>query len=122
MAQLNGVEYSPTPDNLFAAATQVMPVVAGTLTVDAGVGLLTRGTILAAPSDPGSEDTCGVAGDSNYGDPCAVLAEDIDATSADTVAAVYFTGEFNSDAVTVDSGSSVAELRYKCAAVGIFLK
>lgn len=97
-------------DNLFAA-TQVMPVVADKLTI-AKAGELKRGTLLTAD---------GAAAGGASAEIFAVLAEDVDTTSAAKEAAVYLTGEFNENALTVASGA-VADCKASARKVGIFIK
>ena len=96
-------------DDLFAA-TQVMPVVADKLTIEKGE-VLKRGTLLTA------EGAAAGATDTVY----AVLAEDVDATSAAKEAAVYLTGEFNENALIVGSGY-VANHKTAARKIGIFIK
>jgi len=78
-------------------------------------GNYARGTVLKDSS--GSLTICG-ASDT----PEAILAEAVDATSEDKQAVVYLTGEFNSAALTVASGSTVASLKAKLRAKSIFVK
>lgn len=99
-----------TPDNLFAA-TQVMPVVADSLSV-AKSGVLARGTLLTAAG----------AVVSAAADVYAVLAEEVDTTDAAKEAAVYLTGEFNENALTVGGSLSVADCKAAARKVGIFIK
>lgn len=98
-----------TADNLFAS--QVMPVVADSMTI-AQSGVLKRGTLI--------DESGAVAGADSQ--PVAVLAEDVDTTSAAKVAAVYLTGEFYAGALTVASGATVAGLKAKARMAGIFIK
>ncbi len=55
-------------------------------------------------------------------DPVAILAEDVDATEADTPAPVYLTGEFNEDALTFGGSDDADTHRDALRALGIFLK
>lgn len=97
-------------DNLFAAS-QMMPVVNDKLTI-AKSGALVRGTLLTADG--------AVAGGADA-EIYAVLAEDIDTTDAAKEGAVYLTGEFNENALTVASGT-VADCKASARKVGIFIK
>lgn len=74
-----------------------------------------RGTVLK--ESDGEFTICG-ASDT----PEAILAEAVDATSEDKQAVVYLTGEFNSAALTVASGATVAGLKAKLRAKNIFVK
>lgn len=99
-----------TPDNLFAA-TQVMPVVADSLTV-AKAGLLVKGSLL---TQAGALATAAA-------DVYAVLAEDVDTTEAAKDAPVYLTGEFNENALTVGGDIAVADCKVAARKLGIFIK
>lgn len=99
-----------TPDNLFAAS-QVMPVVADSLTV-AKAGKLVRGSLL---TQAGALATAAA-------DVYAVLAEDVDTTEAAKDAPVYLTGEFNENALTVGGDIAVAECKVAARKLGIFIK
>lgn len=98
-----------TADNLFAS--QMMPVVADSMTI-AQAGVLKRGTLL--------DEAGAVAGADAQ--PVAVLAEDVDTTSAAKDAPVYLTGEFNADALIVASGATAIGLKAKARMAGIFIK
>lgn len=99
-----------TPDNLFAG-TQIMPVVADSLTV-AKAGLLVRGSLL---TQAGALATAAA-------DVYAVLAEDVDTTDAAKDAPVFLTGEFNEDALKVGDGVAVADCKVAARKLGIFIK
>lgn len=107
--------YSTTVDNLFAAS-QVMPVVADKLTIAQASAALKRGTLLTAA---GAAVTAAA-------DVYAVLAEDVDTTSASKAAAVYLTGEFNENALKVGTPASgtlsVADCKTAARKIGIFIK
>lgn len=106
-----------TPDNLFSAV-QLMPVVPGEITVASGEGKLSRGALLTAE---GKQCT---KGSSTTDEVYAVLAEDVDATSAAVSAPVYFTGEFNEDALSFKEGNSgtLEDFRVSARKVGIFFR
>lgn len=83
-----------TYDNLFAG--NVMPVVSEKITVESGAGDLPIGTVLARKAN----EKCIVvySEESSPGDhPYCILAEAVDATSADVEAVGLLTGEFNED-------------------------
>lgn len=96
-------------DNLFATSTQ--HVVSDVLLI-AQAGKLKRGTLL-------DETGAVVTTDS---DVYAVLAEDVDTTSAAKEAAVYLTGEFNEKALFVAEGATVAAFKKSARKVCIFIK
>ncbi len=105
-----------TRDNFFAAL-QNMPVVTGTLTVASGEGALKRGALLMVDGT-----LCGKTAKTD--EVYAVLAEDIDATSDSVVAIVYFTGEFNEDALSFSDAQSatIDDFRASARKVGLFFK
>jgi len=51
-----------------------------------------------------------------------ILADDVDATAADQLAGVYLTGEFNSNALILGSGLTLAAIKPVLRDAGIFLK
>lgn len=53
--------------------------------------------------------------------PCRILAEDCDATAADTDAIVYFTGDFNETQVTFGAGLTADSVRDALRALHLFL-
>lgn len=94
-------------DNLFAS--QVMPVVADKMTVS---GDLKRGALLDATGALAGADAQVVA----------VLAEDVLASEGAKEVAVYLTGEFNANALTVADGATVEAVKAKARMAGIFIK
>lgn len=114
-------EGSFTPDNLFAG-TQVQPVVADEVVIASGAGVLTRGTVLGKIT---ASDKC-VAVDNALTNGAeniyAILAEDVDATSADVTTAGYFTGEYNESALTFGGDDTAADHKDAARAIGIFFK
>lgn len=108
-----------TPDNLFAG--HVQPVVSGSETVLAGNNL-TRGTVLGLITASGKvkavDDSLSDGAQNVY----AVLAEDCDATSADEVAAVYYTGEYNINALTFGGDDTAADHKVAARNIGLFFK
>lgn len=103
--------YTTTRDNLFAAS-QIMPVVNDSLLIAQVAGGLKRGALVGADG--------ALVGAS--GEVYAVLAEDVDTTDGAKLAAVYLTGEFNKNALTVAEGATVDGLKASARKVGIFLK
>lgn len=109
-----------TPDNLFAGD---YPRAMDTVTLLTGQSY-PRGAVLGKIDTGGKYTLSLAAAEDGSEDPCAVLAEAVDATSADKKAAVYLTGEFNQDALTFGAGHSktTAATRDALRAFGIFLK
>lgn len=109
-----------TYDSLFAG--HVQPVVVGTETITGGN--FSRGTVLGYIT---ADDKCTIS-DSAL-DPAdgsekiyAILADDTDASQADKLATVYYTGEFNTNKLTF-GGTDTAETRkVEARNVGIFFK
>lgn len=111
-------KYTTTADNLFAAS-QMMPVVADAMTVKASQGALKRGALLDATGT-----LCTVnAGKTTISEVYAVLAEDVDTTTA-VEAAVYLTGEFNENALSfkADNDAVIGDFKASARKVGIFFK
>lgn len=110
-------------DNLFAG-TQVQPVVAGEGVIASGQGVLTRGTVLGQLT---ANDKCVIV--DSAADPAdgsetiyAILAETVDATSADAKAPLYFTGEYNEAALTFGGDDDADAHRKAARNIGIFFK
>ena len=117
-------------DNLLAAT--MYPILYKTATIKSGAGQLKRGTVvgtgITTPADPTATppveevlDTSGKLviaprGDLAYG----VLAEDVDATSADVVASVIICGAVQSEHLIVVSGSTAADFFDGLRRIGIF--
>lgn len=118
---------SPTPDNLFAG-TQVQPVVANEVLLQAGLGLLIRGTVLGKITADGEAVPVNSAVDPADGseDVYAILAEDTDTGDTgggDPIPAPgYFTGEFNENALTFGGTDTADTHRDAARALGIFFK
>ena len=95
-----------TPDNLIAE--NIHPLATGTVTVISGEGRLSRGSVLMRNSNNKF-----VLADEDSGTPLGtaevILADEVDATSADAVANVYISGDFNTDALIVASGYTLSE-------------
>ncbi|MDE1901513.1 MAG: head decoration protein [Alphaproteobacteria bacterium] len=54
--------------------------------------------------------------------PCAILADDTDASGGDVIGPLYLTGEFNSNAITLDTSFTLAAATAALRAYSIFLK
>ena len=106
--------FTTTVDNLFAAS-QIMPVVADSMTVKTSQGVLKRGALLDKDGTLCKVDS----GKTTISAVYAVLAEDVDTASGDKVAA-----EFNEDALSFNAENSAAVADFKPSArqVSIFFK
>lgn len=108
-----------TPDNLIAG--NIHPLATGTVTVISGEGKLSRGSVLMRNSNNKF-----VLADEDSGTPLGtaevILADEVDATSADAVANVYISGDFNTDALIVASGYTLSEAdRVSLKNAGVYL-
>lgn len=88
------------------------------MTVASGEGELSRGAVLGKVS-VGGKCILSVA-DAEDGSevPCAILAQDVDATSDD----VYIKGEFNERALTLGAGHTADSIRDALADLDIILR
>lgn len=109
-----------TVDNLIAGNKVDLTLKA--VTVLAGQGVLTRGTVLGIITSSGKGKL--VAKASADGSQIAkfVLADTIDTTNNDVVAQCYQSGQFNRDALTVDAADTVADHEDNLRIYGILLK
>jgi hypothetical protein len=106
-----------TPDKLIAGD---YPVVTDIVTIDTGV--LVRGTLLGKITTGGKYVLCNSANADGSQNPVAILAEDVDATSADVNATVYLSGAFNQAAVTFGGTDTAATHRVALRNLNIYLK
>lgn len=106
-------------DNLFAGGVQ--PVVTDAVTLVVGASYV-RGAVLGIVTASGEAVTVDSAAVDGSQVPYAVLAEDVDATSAAAPAAIYLTGEFNEGKLTFGGIDTADTHRTKLREIGIFLK
>lgn len=109
-----------TPDNLFGG--NVAPVVADKATIVSGAGVLTRGTVLGLVTASGKLNIVDSTALDGTKDVYAVLAEDVDATSADKKCGVYLTGEFNIDKLIFGGSDTATTHKVNARKIGIFFK
>jgi len=95
-----------TPDNLIADNNQ--PIHKGTVTVKSGEGELKRGSVLTKDSSDKFVITASTMRVGGYF-PEVVLAEDVDATSADAVAEVFTSGDVKESALKVAAGYALSD-------------
>lgn len=91
-------EFTHTEDNLFAGD---FPVATDEVIIKSGQGVLPRGTVLGELTADGKEVILDPAASTGAEKPYAVLAETVDATSADKSAPAYLTGQFNLGALGI---------------------
>lgn len=110
---------SYNPDQLIAGR---VPQVTETVTIVSGQGVLKRGTVLGLVTASGKYIKSLSAASDGSQNPSAILADDIDATSGDVKAGVYFTGEFNGNALILGASWTVATAKAALRGVGIYIK
>lgn len=105
------------PDGLHAGD---FPIRTEKVTVIAGQNL-TRGALLGKISASGKVNlSLSAAGDGSQ-TPYAILAEDVDATSADKEATAYISGDFNQDAITYGTAHTAASVKAGLRSLNIYL-
>ena len=106
-----------TPDNLIAGeyprASQMATITGGSFA---------KGTILGKITSNGKFKACTSAASDGSKDPCAILAEDVDASSDDKEAVIFLTGEFNAAALSTGAGLTVNGLIGALRDKSIFIK
>lgn len=95
------------------------PRVTATVTIASGANL-TRGALLGRITSGGKYTLSLAAASDGSQTPVAVLADDAAAAAADVLAPIYFTGQFNSDAVTFGTGWTAATAAPTLRDAGIF--
>lgn len=105
-------------DNLFAGD---YPVNTDSITLASGQNLV-RGSVLGRVTSSGKWvlSTSGASDGSQ--NPAAILAEDTNATSADTITTVYLSGDFNERALTFGASHTAASTKQALRALSIYLK
>ncbi len=101
-----------TRDNLFCAASQIMPVVNGKGFIAQSDEIVRRGTVINTFGKPADAES----------EVFGVLAEDVDTSAGAKEAAVYFTGEFNKDALIFAEGAVADDVILAARKVCIFFK
>lgn len=88
---------SYSPENLFIPG---FPVVAKAVVIASGQGVIARGTVIGKITATGKYGVYADAGSGGLETAKLILAEDVDATSADVEATAYWSGIFNEAALT----------------------
>jgi len=107
------------PDQLIAGR---FPLVTDTVTIVSGSGVVKRGTVLGKITASGKFTTCLNAASDGSQTPSVILADTVDATSADVSAGVYLAGEFNTNAMTFGTGTTIANSKDTLRDSNIYLK
>lgn len=105
-------------DNLIAG--DAVNAVTESIVLD--TGNLKRGAVLGRITATGKLVLSASAAADGSQTPVAILAEDADATAADQTTVAYFTGEFNTAALTLGAGHTIASITEGLRDRGIFLK
>jgi len=113
-----GVTETFTPENLFAG--NVYPVVTEKATITGGN--YARGTVLGMVTASGKLTIVDSTKSDGTETPYAILADAVDASSDDKVAAVYLTGEFNQAALVFGGTDTYATHKVAARKVGLFFK
>ena len=107
------------PDQLIAG---VLQPVTTPVTVLQGAGVLARGTVMGQITATGKYITSlSAAGDGSQ-NPVGILVDTTDPTAGDALSSVYQMGEFNSHALTLGAGWTLATVTTALAARSIFVK
>lgn len=97
------------------------PIVTDSLLIASGQKLL-RGTVVGVQTNGNK----GAKVDSSKSDgtqiPYAIVAQDVDATLADSMALVYLTGEFNGAALIFGGSDTIATHKAALRRIGLFIK
>ena len=110
---------SMTRDNLFAG--QVQEPVAGTETIT-GSGTLVRGTVLGLITASGKLCIVNSANSDGSQTPYAILAEDVVATAGGVIGSVYYSGEFNVNALVFGGTDTYSTHRVAARKLAMFFR
>ena len=108
-----------TYDQLFGGPET--EVLTKNITIASGAGKLLRGALLGVLTAGGKAKAVTKGATDGTQIANCILAEDVDATSADTVATVYISGRFNREAILVRSGDTAAAHAEELRNGGIYL-
>lgn len=97
------------------------PRVTKTVTILSGQ-VITRGTLLGKITSGGKYIKSLSAAVDGSQTPVAILADDADASGGDVTAGVYFSGEFNSAAMTFGASHTASSVEAGLRGLSIFLK
>ena len=112
----NQGEYKPC--NLLAGE---YPRIERIITIASG-SALTKGSVLGRVTASGKFILSESDATDGSETPDAILAEDVDASAEDKQAIVYFSGEFNENALTLGTGHTVESIRAGFRSKSIFLR
>ncbi|MBX9866068.1 MAG: head decoration protein [Burkholderiales bacterium] len=104
-------------DGLFSGAT--CPVITGTEILTKGQNLK-RGAVLGLVPSTQKMVLVNKSAVDDSKNPYAVLAEDVDATAADVIIPVYYSGEFNVSHLTFAAGTAAADMKHSARLLQLF--
>lgn len=107
-----------TYDNLFSG--NVMPIITEKVTLKSGAVYL-RGSVVGLGTT-GIAELVDSAKSGGVKEPYGIVATTVDATTENTLAALYMTGEFNPAALTFGGSDAAATHKTALRKLGIFLK
>ncbi len=107
------------PDQLIAGQ---FPLVTQPITIASGASVLPRGTVLGQITASGKYIQSLSAASDGSQTPIAILADQADPTSGDVQAGAYFAGEFNSNALSLGTGWTVASVTIALRDAAIYIK
>lgn len=107
-----------TPDNLLAGE---YPRVERVVTIAAGADLA-KGAVLGRVTANGKFKLSASASTDGSQTPDAVLAEKANAAGGDVQAVVYFSGEFNENALVLGAGHTLDSVRIALRAKNVYLR
>ncbi len=107
-----------TPDNLLAGE---YPRVERVVTIAAGADL-TKGAVLGRITANGKFKLSASASADGSQTPDAILAEKASAAGGDVQAVVYFSGEFNENALVLGAGHTLDSVRIALRAKNVYLR
>ena len=110
-----------TPGDLIVGT---YPVETRPITIVSGAGVLTRGTVLGKITASSKYTTALAASSDGSEDPAAILAVDVDATSADVATVKYASGEFDGAKLVLGTGITLDAVKavFDTADAPIFIK
>lgn len=111
---------SLTKDNLFAG--QVQEAVGGTETIVGSGATLVRGTVLGLITASGKLCIVNSANADGSQTPYAILAEDVVATAGGVIGAVYYSGEFNVNALVFGGSDTYSTHRVAARKLAMFFR
>lgn len=106
------------PDQLIAGS---FPIETDTVTIASG-GAFKRGTVLGMITASGKYTEALAASNDGSQTPKVILADDVDATSADQNGGVYLTGEFNGNKLILGTGITLASAKAALRPNSIFVR